>query len=141
MVSGTRDMKLMQIASKWYSDKKLAHCIRVALYAANDPLITDKDVQESLWTIGLLHDILEGTGCTMEEVRQVLTYSEYNALKEITHNKEERTYEEHLNDILETNNPIVMTVKRADIKDHLMQKDALTNKQKEKYLPTIKYLL
>lgn len=141
MLSGTKDMKLMQIANKWYSNKKLAHCIRVALYAANDPLITDKEYRESLWTVGLLHDILEDTGCTTNEVYQVLNFTEIEALKEITHNKEECTYEEHLKNILKNNNPIVMAVKRADVKDHLMQEDTLTDKQKEKYFPTIKYLL
>ena len=130
----------MKLAIKWYSEKKLAHAIRVATYAASEPF-ADQEWSDSLWAVGLMHDILEDTDCPEEELSKLLTIYELDSVKRLTHHKEDCSYEDYMKMIAASDDPLAIVVKRADMKDHLMLTDTLTDKLKNKYYPTVKYIL
>ena len=132
--------KLMQLAVKWYPEKKLSHAMRVAVYAADNEFASEEDV-DSLWAIGLMHDLIEDTKCPEDELEPLLTYEEFEAVKQLTHHKADCSYEDYMQMIANSKNRFVRAVKRADMKDHLMLTDTLTDKLKNKYYPTVKYIL
>ena len=138
----TRKEKALEIATKYYSKKKLAHALRVANYAENNPLVSDY-IQESLWIVGIFHDIIEDTECTEQALREVGIFKdiEIEAIVELTHHKEDESYENYMIGLSQSSNPYVLPVKRADMKDHLTLVNTLTDKLKHKYYPTVKYIL
>lgn len=111
--------------------------------------ILDRNYKEDethiFFAVGLLHDILEDTKCTIEEVSYV--FDSYNcifwgkspavAIQLLTHNKEEKSYQEYMENILSSQNEIAFIVKRADLKDHFLQKETLTPELVDKYLPYV----
>ena len=133
--------ELMKLARRWYSMKKCSHALRVANYAAQDCTFGNEEIKNSLWKIGLFHDILEDTECPEEEIRPYVTDQELEAIKLLTHHKEDYSYDEYVQIISHSDNPYVKLVKRADMKDHLMLTTTLTKKLREKYYPNIKYLI
>ena len=139
-----RILSVLKLASKWYPDKKFFHAMRVAEYATDQPLLQeDPELIESLFVVGLLHDILEDTKLTSDELYKC-TYiyqDEYDAIEILTHHKEDCSYEDYIKQIVDSKSQLALLVKRADMKDHLMQSDTLSDKLKEKYYPVIKYLL
>lgn len=135
-------IKCLAFAAKWYDEKKLAHAVKVASYAAADPFASEDD-RDSLWAVGLFHDILEDTDCTVEDLREFgeLSHWEITPIELLTHHKEDCSYEDYIQAILASKDPFALAVKRADMKDHMMRVDTLTDKLKKKYYPVIKYLL
>lgn len=136
--------EVLKLAAKWYPDKKFAHAMRVASYAVDQPLLEeDPDLLESLFIVGLLHDILEDTKLPQEELYRFsyINQDEYDAIELLTHHKSDCSYEDYIKAIIDSKNQLALLVKRADMKDHLMQSETLSDKLKEKYYPVIKYLL
>lgn len=145
----------IQLAAQWYSKEKLAHVMRVANYALEEAELLgyDEHDKETIFQIGILHDILEDTECPKNTVLNVLKYTApMGALGRLTHLPDE-TYPEYIlrlskyeeNDLKddETKKAIAFAyiVKRADMKDHLMLEETLSDKLKEKYFPIVKYIL
>lgn len=131
------------IASRYLPPKKLAHSMRVARYALEDydfyqyPAIINN---EDLFIVALLHDVVEDTACTFEILKaEGFQDAHINWIKEVT--KEDN--EEYMDYIkrISLGSTVALIVKRADMKDHLMQTSTLTEKLKEKYLPAIPYIL
>ena len=149
-------MNCIQLAAKWYSKNKLAHSVRVANYAVQEAKILglEEDEIEKIFQIAILHDILEDTECPENDAFNCLFFSSsIKALVRLTHNPEE-TYDEYIlrcsddniSDLskVSTNREALAhatIVKRADMKDHLMLEETLSDKLKEKYFPIVKYLL
>jgi (p)ppGpp synthase/HD superfamily hydrolase len=144
--------KLMEVAEKFYSPKKLAHGIRVANYACN--CMENEFDRDAIYTLAVCHDLVEDTDATYEDVAPIFEeYGSYllEALKLLTFDSEKETYYEYIekiatmanSDKLNENIPgtYALIVKRADMKDHLTLKDTLTDKLREKYMPVIKFLL
>lgn len=79
---------------------------------------TDRDEPEQLSyvLVGLLHDVLEDTTVTLEELLSFikLTDSEIEALKLLTRDNE-TAYDEYIDHIIDSNNKIAMMVKMADL--------------------------
>lgn len=147
-----RTQECITLATQWYSKNKLAHAMRVANYAMQEAKILEYNEEsiEQIFQVAILHDILEDTECPENLILKILHYpSTINALKRLTHNKEEDSYEEYIKKLCQEE-PVVgdvtalayaMIIKRADIKDHLMLEETLSDKLKQKYFPIIKYLL
>ena len=143
------------LASKWYSKDKLAHAMRVANYAIQEARILNYDSYdiEEIFQVAILHDILEDTECPKEEIVHIVAYDvPIAAIERLTHQKED-SYEEYIKKLVDNSNidmnintqvkslAYALIVKRADMKDHLMLEDTLTDKLKKKYYPIMKYLL
>lgn len=130
----------LNLANEYLSPKKLAHSLRVVQYAMEDydffhPVGVDN---EDIFIVALLHDIVEDTKCTFKDLEDKgLPKYLISWIKEIT--KEED--EEYLDYIKKIGSSVAILVKRADIKDHLLLTETLTDKLKDKYLPAISYLL
>lgn len=132
--------KAIALAEKYYDAKTLAHAYRVAKYAYA------MGSEDSVYACALLHDIIEDTPCTRKEIEEVFcqfgnpTYF-YNIIAVLTHDKQSDTYEQYIDKILMSNLPTAIDIKRADMKDHLMQVETLTPKLIEKYIPVIGKLM
>lgn len=70
--------------------------------------------------VGLLHDVLEDTEISVEELATLieLTDEEIDALKLLTHNKNV-SYDQYIDSIANSNNIVAMTVKRDDLSDNM----------------------
>lgn len=136
-----------------YDEDTYKHVLRVADYTLENPVVQtmDDEKQELIYAVALLHDMVEDAP-KMEEkcVRLLLPYMEIDIvggasqlLKALTHMKSE-SYLNYIQRLRDTNGyigHIAYIVKLADMKDHLMQKDTLTDKLKEKYWEALPYLL
>lgn len=124
-------------AKQYYDSGTYEHAIRVAINVANNVLIPEY-IMDKCISLAIMHDLIEDT-----------RYAEFNTipdeliieLKILSKNK--MYYQEYINNIIlhKSDYPEVYWVKIADIKDHLMQKETLTEELKEKYLDTLTYLL
>ncbi len=145
--------KAIALATKWYSKSKLAHSMRVANYAIQEAKLLEYDEEdiEDIFQVAILHDILEDTECPKNTVSETLHYhSLIEALERLTH-QEEDTYEEYIIKLCDNSNvhdemqvkslAYARIIKRADMKDHLMLEETLSDKLRQKYFPIVKYLL
>jgi HD superfamily phosphodiesterase len=133
------DYDMLKIAIDYYSANQLSHALRVAQYAVEEASFASDTDKQSLWTIGLLHDILKNTSCSTAPLAYC-SQLEINSIKLLTQ-EEEDSYEEYIVKIALSNNAFAKAIKRADIKDHLLHEETLTEELKNKYYSIIKYLL
>ncbi|MBQ9183649.1 MAG: hypothetical protein IJV35_11305 [Neisseriaceae bacterium] len=114
-----------------------------------------------IWTIGLLHDILEDTDCVEDDLQTIVedAFEKYHAggvytneviscVLTLTHDKEEKTYEQYIMDIVKSYKEddtycgiYCFLVKKADFADHFQRWQTLTPQLIEKYKPFIQYFL
>lgn len=134
------------IAKKYYDEKTYQHALRVAKYVAQDNTIPTEKL-EMATVLAILHDLKEDTkwdGYIDEKLFPNINvqYMEF-CLDLLTHNIKEEDYNSYIKKIRYSYYlyPEAYFVKKADIKDHLMLKDTLTNKLKEKYLDALRYFL
>lgn len=114
---------------------KFEHTVRVVNYTCE---ICDREyMPEEDYTLCIilayLHDVLEDSDVTYDDIEDIFGGYVARCVDRLTHRKEEKTYEEYIDEIFASSLP-VQIVKRADMKDHLCQKETLTPKLKEKYL-------
>lgn len=128
----------LRTAKTYYNLKTYNHALRVAEYVSdNDTIPNDK--MDLCISLAIMHDLVEDT-----------CYSQYNitpidlskGLKNITKQIDVK-YIDYIKNIVANRKecPEAYWVKLADIKDHLCQKETLTEKLKEKYLEALRYLL
>ena len=133
------DYDMLKIAIDYYSANQLSHGLRVAQYAVEEASFASDTDKQSIWTIGLLHDILRDTSCSTAALNYC-SQLEINSIKLLTQEKED-SYEEYIVKIALSNNAFAKAIKRADIKDHLLHEETLTEELKNRYYFVIKYLL
>ena len=80
-------------------------------------------------TVGLLHDIIEDTNTTLDELPEDIRID----IATLTRRSDE-TYFEYINRIKNNGSKRAITVKLCDINDHLNQKDTLKDSLKKRYL-------
>lgn len=68
--------------------------------------------------VGLLHDIVEDGYVTLDELRVLFDPQIVEAIRILTHNKK-YSYEEYINSIKNSNNPIAVRVKMTDLQHNL----------------------
>jgi (p)ppGpp synthase/HD superfamily hydrolase len=144
-------LRTLLLCQKYYTDSQLAHVIRVANLTLNNPLMIGLKAlhydEELIYCYALCHDLLEDTKATIEEIATALEERETKVeviLKLLTHNKTEMNYIEYIQKIYNADSigsEVAYFIKLADMKDHLLQKDTLTDKLKEKYWEALPYLL
>ena len=134
----------IRVARKYYDESTYYHVMRVAGYVANDNLIKE-DKLDRCTAIAIMHDLVEDTDFNYFRDSTQEEYDSYNeeCLKLLTRDKENISYEDYLINIKKNYNsyPEAYWVKMADMKDHLLETDTLTDKLKEKYLKALPCLL
>lgn len=118
-----------------YPEDVRHHCYRVA------KLIFDKiialphldDTQYLAWMqVALMHDILEDTDTTPDELPEAIRDDVI-----ILTRQDSETYFEYINRIKNSDSVRAVTVKIADLYDHLEQKDTLKDSLKDRYLKAL----
>lgn len=125
-------IKLIPLRLEYYPKKKMAHALRVAEYAykaAKDiTVISPYDA----YLVGLAHDLIEDTDCPQE----ILGTDLFSAVVILTKNDKD-DYNKYIYSILDSGDKLAILVKKADMKDHFMQTETLTEKLRDKYLPVV----
>ena len=132
-----------ELARHFLDENTYLHSQRVAAFTEENPLIPSA-LKERCIALAWLHDLWEDSTCTSEEIlaldsgQTLVTYMTY-----ITHRIQEKTYEEYIHSIKEIQElyPEVWWVKLADMKDHLSQRETLTQRLKDKYTNALAILL
>ena len=124
------------IAETELPNDKYEHTKRVVNYAYD--IVTreccDPDEEVLCVVLAYLHDVIEDGSERAEEcICEYFGNTVLNYVLLLTHRKDEETYPEYIDRVL-AGPHAVQYVKRADMKDHLCQKETLTPKLKEKYL-------
>ena len=131
------------MCSKYYDIKTLQHCLRVAKYAVENVCLRSDDDRQIAFIVALCHDLLEDTNISIETIAEVTELNVNfltNVLGALTRKKSE-TYLDYIKRLKQNQSPYPYIVKMADMKDHLSQKDTLTEKLKEKYWNILPELL
>ena len=131
------------MCSKYYDIKTLQHCLRVAKYAVENVCLGSDDDRQIAFIVALCHDLLEDTNISIETIAEVTELNVNfltNVLGALTRKKSE-TYLDYIKRLKQNQSPYPYIVKMADMKDHLSQKDTLTEKLKEKYWNVLPELL
>lgn len=118
------------------------HCIRVMLY-----IMSNADIPENLRDVCIVtavaHDLVEDSAVKMEDLKYLPTIA-YEALELLTRDKNVN-YIQYVKNIVASRRipkgDVAYWVKLADMKDHLAQKDTLTDKLRTKYMEALPYLL
>lgn len=129
----------LKFALKYYNSTQLEHVLNVAQLAIEKP--TDRICGRKLWRLSVLHDILEDTSCTREDLKALYDEDLIESIVLLTHDKEKESYEDYIIKIFSSDDYNAQEVKRADMKDHLSKEETLSQELKDKYYPVIKYLL
>ena len=161
------DIKLLKEVERFceqhYNETTLEHAHRVANYAIESPILyaarlAIRDIEDIVYIVALLHDIIEDNYDSKVQKQAEHFISRIGASVYVTNSKvlerlTKKTSENYIDYIkrlrtlrdssaTDTIDLIVAyIVKLADMKDHLMQKDTLTDKLKEKYWNALPYLL
>ena len=134
---------VFELCATHYDSETLQHCVRVAKMAAANPAVESQDEREVIYQVALCHDLLEDTSCTTWDIAQAMNGSESfveNVIGLLTRNTDE-TYDDYIGRLRSSRNKIAYIVKLCDIKDHLTQKETLTDSLKERYLKVLPVLL
>lgn len=94
------------------------HCERVAIASSKLPLEEDKSIK--VYYIGMLHDILEDTTTTIEELKEVngVTEDIIDTIKILTRNYyKQETYFEYIDRV--SKNELARIVKKCDLRDNM----------------------
>ena len=124
----------LALIERLHDKKTLRHSIRVANMATENE---HADIEDLIYQVGLLHDILEDTDYTAEDLAAAgFAPSVVHSVECLTKQKDE-DYNAHIARLFDKGSYMAIRVKRADMKDHFMHFETLTDKLKEKYLPHI----
>lgn len=134
--------KVLKFCCEKYDVQTYLHCIRVANYAIENPVLYEEE-KEDVYILAMFHDLLEDTDATYKELINISGMSEEflkDQLGVLTKSKNEN-YIDYIKRLKESGYRWAYVVKLADIKDHLMQKETLTDRLKEKYWNALPELL
>ena len=125
-----------------YDDQTFQHCEMVAFYAVTNPCVIGED-KDTVFKIAMCHDLLEDTDATIEEISNVTGLKKRfveEVLGLLTKEPDE-DYQTYIKSLRGSLNPYAYVVKLADIKDHLLRTETLTDKLKAKYYAALPELL
>ena len=129
----------LKMAKKYYSKDTYNHALRVMQYVANNKMIPYM-YREDCISLAIMHDLIEDTEYNFKDLPKNFKY----ALLLLSKPKG-MDYTDYIKNIKNTDGinyrECAYWVKLADMKDHLAQKETLTDRLKEKYLNALAYLL
>lgn len=130
--------KAKKFAKERLSSDKFEHSLRVMEYTHDTAKIYGiSDLNFRLAIVALLHDVVEDSDTILDEIEKEFSRYTRNCVEVLTHDKENMSYSEYIDLIMNCPLPEAKAVKHADMKDHLAQKETLTPKLKEKYFEVI----
>lgn len=132
-----------ELAKRFLDEKTYLHSQRVAAFTEENPMIPQA-LKEHCIALAWLHDLWEDSPCPAEEILSLDSGQKLTVhMHYITHRIQEKTYEEYICSIKNAQElyPEVWWVKLADMKDHLSQRETLTQRLKEKYTRALAILL
>lgn len=135
-------IKIVELCKDNYDEKTFNHAVRVANLALKNPIAQKLDI-DILYGLAISHDLIEDTNITYEQISECLSLPKEGvetALSLVTKEKG-RDYIEYIKELRASGNLYAYTIKLADMKDHLLQKETLTDKLKKKYWNAIAELL
>ena len=80
--------------------------------------------------------MIEDTDCPQDKLQEILGTDLFSAVVILTKDDKD-DYDEYIHSILDSGDKLAILVKRADMKDHFMQTETLTEKLRDKYLPVV----
>ena len=130
--------KAKKFAKERLSSDKFEHSLRVMEYTRDTAKIYGiSDLNFRLAIVALLHDVVEDSDTTLDEIEKEFSRYTRNCVEVLTHDKENMSYPEYIDLIMNCPLPEAKAVKHADMRDHLRQKETLTPRLKEKYFEVI----
>ena len=118
------------------------HSMRVMMYVMSNVDIPE-DLRDACTVAAIAHDLIEDSAMSLEDLKYLPTLV-YDAIDLLTKDKSVN-YLQYIKNIVSSRGKsfgdVAYWVKIADMKDHLAQKDTLTDALKAKYLKAIPYLL
>jgi (p)ppGpp synthase/HD superfamily hydrolase len=128
----------MRMAKKYSTENKYNHAARVATYVSENTMIP-YERHDFCIALAFMHDLIEDTEFTASGVNNDRMYK---CLQLVTKPKD-MDYNEYCLKIKKEADiyPEAYWVKMADMKDHLAQKETLTDKLRDKYLSALPVLL
>lgn len=133
-------IEVIKLAEKYYSKNKIRHALRVAGFACEDAQTRINVDPLSAFIVGIAHDLLEDTECSHEELEQAIGENLMSSVIILT-KEDDLFYDDYIQEIFNSKDSLAILVKKADMKDHFMQEDTLTDKLIKKYLPYVKEFL
>lgn len=134
---------LVNMASRLLPADTFNHAVRVMQYVMSNPLIPE-DIHDDCIVVAIAHDLLEDTNINIGNLPICCGATTINALQLLT-KEEDVEYVDYIKNLkqnfLMPAGQIAYWVKMADMKDHLAQKDTLTDRLKKKYLEALPFLL
>lgn len=128
----------IRLAKFYYTQEGFSHALRVAdlaLEGFGQTIDTDR-----LYATAILHDIVEDTSidfCYLsDQIGKEIADDIYDLSR-----RPLQTYMDYIRDIAASGSLYAVRVKQADIKDHLGQKETLTESLKERYLKALPLLI
>ena len=128
--------EVMLFCEKYYSKKKFLHALRVAAFALDKAEHDDRVDSKDAFIVGLCHDLIEDTDCPQDKLQEILGTDLFSAVVILTKDDKD-DYNKYIYSILDSGDKLAILVKRADMKDHFMQTETLTEKLRDKYLPVV----
>lgn len=132
----------LSLCARHYKPDTFQHCLRVAKYATENVCLSEEERQIA-FCLAMCHDLLEDTDATVDEICKAIDCSRdfvENVLTALTKEKSE-DYIDYIKRLKKCKSIYPYIIKLADMKDHLMQAETLTDKLKEKYQKALPYLL
>lgn len=125
-----------------YSNRTFQHCEMVAFYATTNPCVKTED-KDIVFKIAMCHDLLEDTDATIAEISSVtgLKKSFVEEVLALLTKEQDEDYQNYIKRLRGALNPYAYIVKLADMKDHLLRTETLTDKLREKYYAALPELL
>lgn len=129
----------LRLAKHYYTEEGYNHAMRVAGYVAEMKMIS-YNYQDECVALAIMHDLVEDT-----EYKPIQLPEYFKKALELLTKPEGISYNEYCKLLKEstttTYGQCAYYVKLADMKDHLSQKETLTDRLKEKYLEGLAELL
>lgn len=129
----------LKMAKIYYSTETFNHAMRVAAYVAENPMIP-YSIMDDCIALAIMHDLWEDTQYPKEDI---FLGEHISHCLELLTKENGQNYIEYIDTIKSSADKCqeVYWVKIADMKDHLLQTDTLTDKLKKKYLAALAHLL
>lgn len=129
----------LRTAKQYYKPDTRNHVLRVAGYVSENPMIPWEKMDDCI-ALAIMHDLKEDTEWDDEYIPG---YEHLWDCLNLLTKPNDMDYRDYLNLIHNCSygKPEAYWVKLADIKDHLMQTETLTDKLRDKYINALPYLL